>query len=134
MREACIYGDLLGRPALPPMDMPFANTQASCVTCTNARLDCALLGLLNLCSFSGVDCTTCGLHDMQILQSHITPPRRSLLGSMLEDIFSPEPSDFYAADAEEEEVDDNDDDDTDDDDDYSGMTMSMVRVKMSNCL
>ena len=57
-RAACIYGDLLGRPALPPMDTQFANTHVPFVTFTNARLDRALLRVWELCSSSCADCTT----------------------------------------------------------------------------
>ena len=51
--------------------------------------------------------------------SHVTPSRRSLMGSMQDDKVSEKPSDSDEADAEEEEEvdDDNEDDDDDDDDD-----------------
>ena len=57
------------------------------------------------------------MHDRQ---SQVTPPRRSLLGSIKDNHFSPPPSDSDEADAEEEEVDDDDEEVDDDDDDESG--------------
>ena len=74
---------------------------------------------VGLCIVEGLECMQlelCGLHDRQ---SHVAPPRRSLLGSIDDNNIPPELIDSGEADEEEEDDDDNDNDNDDDDDDDS---------------
>ena len=54
----CIFGLLFGRPASPPTDMPFANSDALCATRAVAGLDCALWRVLEFCNLNGAGCMT----------------------------------------------------------------------------
>ena len=92
------------------MELPFVNSHAPCVTCANAslRLDCALLRVRDLCSSSGLVCTT----------STAPPPQFD--ASLEDNDFSPAPSDPDDSDAEDDAVDDEEDDEDDDDDGDSG--------------
>ena len=74
-----------------------------------------------------------GMHDWQ---SHVTPPRRALMGSIEDENGPPEPDDSYDdeegeenEDSEDEDVEDDDaedDDDDDVDDDDSGNDRAQV--------